>query len=533
MNVSELIATTLRAAGIETIYGYPGDPSVEFLEGCRKEGVEFVLARREGTAGLMAEAYGMLTGKPGVTLSTLGPGSTNLVNAVANAHLDRVPMIALSGQIDTQRRPTFTHQVVDQHAIFAPVAKWVADVAPHNTGEVMRKALRMAVAPRPGPVHLSTPADVVGADVVGAAATDAAADLPPTGPEDVEALTLGGGAAAMFEGARRPIVLYGISAMQAGAGPELVALAERTGAALVSSPMAKGTVDETHPLFAGTLDMACNAVMWSFMDEADLIVAAGFDAVELIKPWKVSADVLHVDVVPNTDQIYAAVREVVAPLRASLRALTGAVAESEGWGEAAIRRHREGLRDAYLSGRVGHAVNPSEVVDAVLDAAPGAVVSTDVGSHKLLVGQGWRATRERSFLMTNGLSSMGFSLPAAIAAAKLHPDREVVCFTGDGGLAMVQSELQLAASLGLSLRVVVFLDRSLNRIELKQMAKGYPSTGTVIEDTDIEKLASAMGCDGIVCETEAAMADALSRAPQGRPLVVGVRVDPAQYEAQF
>ena len=530
MNLSETCARYLKAAGIGTVWGYPGDPSVGFLEACRTEGIEFVLARREGTAGLMAEAAGMLTGRPGVCLSTLGPGSTNLVNAVANAWLDRVPMLALSGQIDTARAPTFTHQVVDQRALFAPVSKWAAEVTPGTVGHVLRKAHRVACAPRPGPVHLSMHADHVTAE-----AEDDAVDLPPAAPEAMT-VTLAEGSAPerMVSRARRPLILLGISAMQADAGAQVAALAERIGAAIVTAPMAKGTVSEDHPRFAGTLDMACQAPMWDFVRSADLVICAGFDAVELIKPWSVTAPVLHLDAVPNTDQIYAAAAEMVGPVGPMLAALTDAVPEAPGWPEREIADHRDALQAAFDAGRTEGAMNPSDVIRVARDVLPAdAIATTDVGSHKLLVGQGWRPRGTRRFLMTNGLSSMGFSLPAAIAAQHLRPGEPVVCFTGDGGLAMVQSELRLAASLGLGLKVVVFVDNSLNRIELKQMARQVPSTGTVIEETALGPLAESMGCHAAMCADETALADALATDPGGVPLVIGARIDPAQYAAQF
>lgn len=530
LNVSEVMARYLQTAGVDVIFGYPGDPSVEFLEGCRKEGMRFVLARREGTAGLMAEAWGMLTGRPGVALSTLGPGSTNLVNAVANAWLDRTPMIAISGQIDTRRLPTFTHQVVDHHALFGPVSKWAATVAPHTVGHVLRKAHRVACAPRPGPVHLTTPADVVGAQ-----ALDDAVEVPP--------VRAGGGMTvvgdlddpvAAIRGARRPVLLFGISAMQSDAGPGLAALAERIGAAVVASPMAKGTVAEDHPLFAGTLDMACNELMWGLLDAADLILCAGFDAVELIKPWRVRAPVIHVDSVPNTDQVYAAGIEMVGPLPLMLAALADAARPAEGWPLAEVAAHRARLGAAFDAGRVAGVLNPSDVIRVARGAAAAdAIATVDVGSHKLLVGQGWAPAGPRGLLMTNGLSSMGFSLPAAIAAKIVHPEREVICFVGDGGLAMVQSELRLAASMGLGIKVLVLVDNSLNRIEMKQMARKYPSTGTLIEPVDVPMLARSMACEGLDVRTEIELADAMATDPDGVPLVVGVHIDPAQYAAQF
>jgi len=162
------------------------------------------------------------------------------------------------------------------------------------------------------------------------------------------------------------------------------------------------------------------------------------------------------------------------------------------------------------------------------------IATADVGSHKILVGQGWTTYSPRSTLMTNGLSSMGFSLPAAIAAKLVHPERPVVCFTGDGGLAMVQGELRLASSLGIDPLVIVFCDNSLNRIELKQAQRKYPSWGTLIDATDTEKLAQSMGCDGVDVDSAAGLERILSQPrAAGRPLVVGVRIDPAQYLAQF
>jgi len=533
MNVSEVIVDYLKQANIHHIFGYPGDPSVEFLEACRKKNMSFVLARREGTAGLMAEAYGMLTGKPGVALSTLGPGSTNLVNAVANAYLDRTPMIAISGQIDTKRLPTFTHQVVDQHAIFAPVAKYVADVMPHTAAHVMRKSHKIACSPRPGPVHLSTPADTIGAQ-----ASDDQILLPPVNCIHSSMQLMNQTNKTLektINEAKKPIILLGISAMQNNAGNSILALAEKIGAAIVTSPMAKGTVSENHPLFAGTLDMACNETMWSFMNSADLVIAAGFDAVELIKPWSVKAPVIHIDTVDNSDQIYAAGIECVGSITDILDQLSDSVLEAEKYSFSDVSKQRDELQTAFEAGRVKakNRMDPSDVVRVVSEYSPEAIVTTDVGSHKLLVGQGWHPTTPRKILMTNGLSSMGFSLPAAITAQMMNPEKQVICFTGDGGLAMVQSELRLASSLNVSLKVIVFVDNSLNRIELKQMDKNYASTGTIIESTDIPKMAESMSCHGINVTNESELIKALSIDHANVPLVIGVKVDPSQYQAQF
>lgn len=527
MNVSEVMVRYLKAAGVGHVFGYPGDPNIEFMEVARRAGMQFVLGRREGTAGLMAEAYGFLTGRPGVCMSTLGPGSSNLVNAVANAYLDRVPMIAISGQIERKREQTFTHQVLDHNRLFSPVSKWATHVAPDTVGGVMRRALRTAMAERPGPVHITTHADVVGAQ-----AKDDAVALPP-----LLAMGFGGdgGVAARLRKAKKPVILAGIAAQRANAHEALARLATEAGIPVVVAPMAKGVLAEDHPYYAGTLDMACNALMWDFLRGCDLLLAAGFDAVELIKPWTLALPVVHIDAAPNTDQIYSAETELVGDIAAIVEAVAGAWKREPKWRTAAVKRHREALRAAYYAGRVKGKLNPTDVIDAVRESLPReTIATTDVGSHKLLVGQGWSAFSPRSVLMSNGLSSMGYSLPAAIVAQLLNPKRPVVCFMGDGGLAMVQGELRLAASLKLPLLVVVFCDGSLNRIEIKQANRKYPSWGTLIEATDIAQLARSMGCEGVEVKSARALERLLAqRRPMDRPLVVGAVIDPAQYTAQF
>ena len=535
MNVSEVMVQYLKAAGIGHVFGYPGDPNVEFMEAARRAGMQFVLGRREGTAGLMAEAYGFLTGRPGVCMSTLGPGSSNMVNAVANAWLDRVPMIAISGQIERKREQTFTHQVLNHNLMFSPVSKWATQVAPDTVGSVMRKALRTAMAERPGPVHITTHADVVGME-----ATDAEVSLPPLSAVHGSLQVIARNSEKFdlqdrLRKARRPVVLAGIAAQRAGANVALARFADTLGLPVVVAPMAKGVLAEDHACYAGTLDMACNALMWDFLKGCDLLLAVGFDAVELIKPWQLSVPTVHIDAVPNTDQVYPAEVELVGDIAAILDALSAGWKGEARWQAAEVRRHREALRAAYYEGRVKGRLNPTDVVDAVREALPRETIATsDVGSHKLLVGQGWTAYEPRSVLMTNGLSSMGYSLPAAIVAKLLNPARPVVCFVGDGGLAMVQGELRLAASLGLDLLVVVFCDNSLNRIEIKQANRNYPSWGTLIEPTDLAQLAPAMGCEGVMVDDAGALQRVLAGArPKDRPLVVGARIDPAQYSSQF
>jgi acetolactate synthase I/II/III large subunit len=535
VTVAQVTVDALRAAGVETVYAYPGDPIIEFMEAAHQSGIDIVLARREGTAGFMAEGHAMTSGNVGCCLSTLGPGSTALVNPVAAANLDRVPMIAISGQIETARQATFTHQVVAHEQLYAPITKWAGRVEANAAAITMRKALRLAVAERPGAVHLSCAADTFKATATDAEILPVPVETANGAVRVVRAPDRTADPVTLLGQARRPLLLAGIGAVRNGAGAAVRELAATVQMPVVVAPMAKGVVPEDFEWFGGVLDMACNDIVWQLARDSDLIIAAGFDAVELIKPWRVAAPVLHVDTLANTDQVYPAAVELIGDIATSLSWLSGEFRGEGRWTSAELTEYRRRLSAAYYAGRVEGALNPTDVIDVVRAAMPRETIATsDVGSHKLLVGQGWQTWEPRSTLMTNGLSAMGFGVPAAIGAKLARPDRPVVALVGDGGFAMTALEMRLAAARGLGITVVVFVDGSLNRIELKQMANNYASTATRIEDTDLVKLAEAMGCDGARAESVSALEKCLAdAADRSRPLIVEARIDPAQYKSQF
>ncbi len=626
-SVAELTAAYVRAAGVRQVFTYPGESIIEFMDALHGQGVAVVAATREGTAAFMAEGAAMAMGTPGVCLSTLGPGSTAVLNGVASATLDRVPMLAISGQIESDREQFFTHQVVDHARLFGPVAKAVLRLDPAAAGGlgaaggfggavglgtaggfgtagslggtasigaagglatagglgaagglgtaagfgmagglgapadlmagglgaaadlstaaslgdagrpspvevVLRRALRTATAERPGAVHLT-----VTADTWSMPAGDVSPGSPPPLSSIVSSVDVHGEGdpLAALRSARRPVLLAGIGALRCAAGPALVRLAELAGIPVVTSPMAKGTFPEYHGYFAGVLDMAGQRVVWQFLDDADLILTAGFDPVELISPWSVGTRVLHLDTTPNTDQIYASDHELVGNVAALLDWVAAQWTGEPRWTEAEVAAHRDRVREAWLDGHVEGELNPSDVVVAAREAAPAdAILVTDVGSHKIMAGQAWRATEPRSVLMTNGLSAMGFGVPAAIAAKLARPERPVIALVGDGGFAMTATELRIAADLGVPITVVVFCDRSLNRIELRQRLLGMRPTATRVGATDIPLLAESLGCDGALAETPAALEKALAGfGSRTRPLVIEARISTSEYEAQF
>ena len=531
-STAALLAGYLHAVGVRHVFGYPGESVIDFMEAARHRGIEVVSAVREGTAAFMAEAAAMVTGRPGVCLSTLGPGSTAVLNGVASATLDRVPMLAVSGQIESSREQFFTHQVVDHDRLFAPVTKLALRLDPASADTVIRKALRTAVAERPGAVHLTVTAD---AWPVPCGSRDQIS-LPPLAPAAGSVDVYGDGdPLRVLRAARRPVILAGIAALRCAAGPELLRLAELAGFPVVVSPMAKGIFPEDHPYFAGVLDMAGHRVVWDLLAGADLILAAGFDPVELISPWSVATPVVHLDTTPNTDQVYASAHELVGHVAAILGWIAAQWSGEPRWAETEVAAHRARLRAAWLAGRAEGRLNPSDVVTIAREAAPAdTIVTTDVGSHKIMAGQAWQAAGPRSVLMTNGLSAMGFGVPAAIAAKLTRPDRPVIALVGDGGFAMAATEMRIASALGVPVTVVVFADGSLNRIELRQQLMGYPPTATRMDGMDLVTLAEAMDCDGVRVDSTAGLEKALAGfGARSRPLIVEARIDPAQYEVQF
>ena len=453
-----------------------------------------------------------------------------MLNGVASATLDRVPVLAVSGQIESSRERFFTHQVVDHDRMFAPVSKLALRLDPASADTVIRKALRTAVAERPGAVHLTVTADAWSVP------TEGQVSPPPLAPAASSVDVHGNGdPVRTLTAARRPVILAGIAALRCGAGSELVRLAELAGLPVAVSPMAKGVFPEDHPYFAGVVDMAGYRVVWDLLAGADLILAAGFDPVELISPWSIATPVLHLDTTPNTDQVYASAHELTGHVGAILGWLCAQWTGEPRWAETQVAAHRARLRAAWLAGRAEGRLNPSDVVTIARGAAPpGTIVTTDVGSHKLMAGQVWQAAGPRSVLIPNGLSAMGFGVPAAIAARLTRPDRPVIALVGDGGFAMTATEMRIASALGLPVTVVVFADNSLNRIELRQQLMGYPPTATRMDGMDLVALAEAMDCDGARADSPAALEKALEGfGARSRPLIVEARVDPAQYEAQF
>ena len=519
--VGRAIGDGLRGAGIRHVFGHPGGEVVDLVEGFRAAGLTFVLARHETSAAFMAEAMATSTGLPGACLATLGPGATNLLTGVAHAYLDRAPVIALAGQLPVERYGRVTHQKLDLGALFAPVTKWQARVSAANAVRVTAEAVRITSRHRQGPVFLEVPSDVPAQE-----SADPAAAAEPAPDRETVDLTAGHAALELLRGSRRAVVLAGLDALDRGTNDALRRLVEAWAIPTILTPKAKGLLRDDHPLCVGTIEGLGTAKLYDWIAGRDLVLMVGVDPVELDRDWVAPAPVVHIGPAPNDDRYYSARVELVGPVAATLDAL-GEAARAADTADAAA--FRDEFRRFVRPARPG--LTSQEVLGALRDALPEeALLSCDVGFNKSVAIQCWPAFAPRTFFVSNGLSSMGYGLPAAIGLKLAHRDRPVACVLGDGGFAMSVAELETAARLGLAITVVVLADEALQQIKAGQERKGVATTGTTFGALDYRALATAFGADGVevrtIDECRVAFHD-VARAP--RVTVIAAHVDPAGY----
>src|ERR1041385_647703 len=422
---AETIAATLAERGVEYVFGLPGGEIVALMDACRRAGLKFLLTGHEASAGWMAQVVGQITGVPGVCAATLGPGATNLATAVANALLDRAPMVAFTAQISDASYATLTHQRVPLAEMFAPITKRTGKIGEGDTAAVVNDALDLAATPRPGPVHLSMASDVAIQEIDGRG----------RGP--------GYGQAAAAQGGRptsgvrptitaeRPLVIIGLGTPPTAA-PAVRAFIDKLGAPFLVTPKVKGIVAEDHPLFLGVASgMAIDRDIVETIRAADLIVAKGFDPVECDKDWFAKSDVVSIDSCSMSEGAYRP-QESIGDIAAILTELTRTVTPKP-WPAELLAARRAAIQRQPMA--TAHGLSPLRVVEELRAIFPrDGILTCDVGSHKLLLGQFWRAYEPGTFFMSNGLSGMGFGLPAAIASQLVTPTKPVMAVVGDGGM---------------------------------------------------------------------------------------------------
>jgi acetolactate synthase-1/2/3 large subunit len=527
--VAQLIAQACVRRGVRRIHGLPGGGScLDLIAAFAELDVPFILARTEAAAGMMAVADAEANAGIGVVLTTQGPGMASVVNAVAQASLDRVPLVVITDGWTSKQRVRDSHQVIDQAAILAPIVKAHSRVEDGNVVEELERLLDVAQAMPWGPVYIELTGENARRFV--ADATVSAPKLAVADHAPVPAVYTF--AADLLASAARPLILVGLEAARsAQVAGHIATLAAKLGCPVLESYKAKGTLPDGDPHVAGLF--TGGAAERDLMMSADLIVLGGFDPVELMgRPWPYPARVLDVSPIehaPHYTEFALAVRE---PLEASFAALaTGARPSS--WSLAEIRDARAAMaaRLAYP----GDGLTPEAIVRIAAEvAAPLDVRATvDAGAHMFSAMAFWPAQRRGDVLISNGLATMGFALPAATAVAIADPDRRVIAFTGDGGLLMCLGELATSAQLHARVCVVVFNDSSLSLIRIKQQSRGMRREAVDWPRVDFAAIARGFGFATFSATTTGdfrrAMVQAL--AAEG-PSLVDAAIDPSGYLAQ-
>jgi acetolactate synthase I/II/III large subunit len=527
MNNSELIVATLRAAGVKHGFGIPSGNVLPLLEAMRTGGLPYVLTAHEGSAAFAADVMGRLTGAPGLCIATLGPGATNLTTGVGNAWLDRSPMLALTCNLSTAQLGRRIQMAIDHHALFKPITKASLALREGRVASVLAEALELALSEPQGPVHLDLPEDVA------LAATTERVPSPPAGcrlPAAGEASLRR--AAGVLGAARRPVAVIGASAMRLRNPALLQAAIERHRLPFVTTTMAKGLVSDAHPLSLGCIERARRQVQRERLREADLVVGLGYDVVEVeYEAWIGKVPLLSLDVdAVDADPSVTIAHEVVGDLDASLEWLAVQPPARSEWPADMPARHRERFQRALRPAAAGFA--PHHAIDVVREALPrDGILAFDVGAHTHQIASQWTAYAPRTFLITNGWSSMGFGLPAAIAAKLACPERAVVALIGDGCFQMTAGEVAVARRLGLALPIVVLDDGWLSLIQVKQVRRRFGVYGTDLgEHAHVEPPAHYFGVPAVGVGSAAELTQALERAlAADLPTLIEARVDPTPY----
>ena len=533
---AKIIAQALYEDGIRHAFGIPGGEVLELIEAFRDVGIKFVLTKQEMGAGIMAEASYQLSGKPGVLVATLGPGIANTTTAVAQALLDRSALLVITGEVATSLKSIYTHQIIDQEALLRPLVKWSTTIAAKNAFDQVRKGLAIAKSPLPGPVHFNLPTDVAGLEQTEARRFAPAVVRTMPRHEDLAV------AESWLKKAKRPLALVGVGVQLDAAEREFKRFIETWRIPFIATYKAKGVVAEDHALCVGAtgLSPVVDKIHMAHVREADLILTIGFDPVELrsdwIAPWDEKKLTVNIDSVPNTHHVYRSAIEYAGNIAGCLQVLAAAVPKRipARWADADLDRYRRTIQHAIAS-NPARGMGPYQVAAALREVFPRDTIATiDTGSHRILINHVWQSYEPRRLLQSNGLGTMGYALPSAIAAKLMFAKRPVLAMMGEAGLDMVIGEMALLAHHKLALTLVVFRDDTLSLIKLKQQRMKLPETGVVTGSPDYVMLAEAYGGNGFVVNNAAELKKVARVALNSKRFtLIEARINPAEYNHQM
>jgi acetolactate synthase I/II/III large subunit len=544
--VADAVAKTLRTYGARFAFGIPGNDVLETVRACEEQGIAFVLGKSEPSCAFMADAVYQLTGAPAVLIPALGPGISNAMSGIAGAMQERSALLVLSGEMATANMGIYNHQVFDHVALARPVTKYAEQLNPKRAAQQVAKALDIALAYPAGPVLLNVPADQNRAE---AKAEDdfRPAKLALTALARAEADRL----RAMLAAAKRPLLLIGRGALLAQTPQALAALVEAWQLPFFCTYKAKGVIAEQHPLCLGSVGLSpvVDAENMKLVREADLILMASFDPIELrdawLDAWPEAQAVVSLDWGPLNHRIFPEGERAYGHLPGMLAQLMPAAKadKAASWGMPRLQQLKDAVAHIVRPRAPAKGISPAALFAAVSgQATEDWIMTVDVGSHRILANHVIQCRAPGQLLQSNGLGCMGYAVPAAIGAQLVHPDKPVVAMLGDGCMLMTQGELAVAAERNLPIVVVVLNDASLSLIKLKQSkmnlaakaVSGVPYSSTDFVSPRFDIIAQGFGATGVRVDSIAAFGEALRKAVASRRFtVIDALVDPSEYWEQM
>jgi len=527
----DLIVARLQEIGVRALFGVPGGSgNLDLIDAAGRAGLRFVLTATETGGALAAIAQAEVLQRPGSCLTTLGPGAGSVANGVACAFLDRAPILVFTDCHAATSAGAFEHQHFDHQAFFKPITKWTGRLSPGSGQHTIDQAFAALLDVPPGPVHLDWPEDAESGFDSRDSGLGLPADLSAIASAKAEALAK---VVPAFEtavsGAQRPLVIVGLGARRPADARVICDLLERHNIPAMVTYKAKGVVPDDHPCFAGVFTNA--SIERPIVNASDLILGIGLDPVELLpRPWPYKQPCLYAGEWPVADRQVPFAAQRVTSLATALTEIDALLGPSE-WNLEDVRKKVCDQRQAVdIGDEAGHMTSQRVVRLAAARLARNTRVTVDAGAHMFPATMLWPSGEPNQMLISNGLSTMGFALPAAIGAALADRERPVVALTGDGGLLMCAAELLTAVREKLRIITIVFSDRSLSLIEIKQQRRRYQPAGVALGDIDWPKLAEGFGVAPFVAASEAALESAIEQASrESGPCLIEARIDGSNY----
>ena len=528
MNTAALLVKCLEAEGVEVVFGIPGEENLELINALSKSSIRFITTRHEQGAAFMADVYGRLTGRAGVCLATLGPGATNLITGVADANSDGAPMVAITGQVSTERMHITSHQYLDLSKIFEPVTKRTKMIMkPDTVCEVVRMAFKYAQSDKMGATHIDLPVDIAGMEVP-AIEQPIAPKLPMAEYADNASVEL---AAAMLTRAKCPVVLVGAEAVRNGVSEAVTTLAHKQKLPVINTMMAKGVVPCNDPYAMWTVGIPQRDYQDLLLEKADLLLCVGYDIVELnperLNPMR-DKKIIHINqAIAHTNKFYGTDVEVVGDVADSLRRIAARGSRNEEPQFAFALRARMIAEHAVYETDEVFPPKPQRILHDVRKAMrAGDLLLSDVGAHKMWIARHYNCFEAGSCIISNGFATMGIAVPGALAARFVAPGKRVLAITGDGGFLMNSQELETALREKLPFVTLIFNDGGYGLISWKQIDRFGYATHTNFGNPDFAALAQSMGCKGYRVKAAGELPGILEDAfAQDVPAVIDCPVD--------